>query len=162
MKHEIEKIKSELQTSLEGSPWFGKSVYTMLSEVHPTIAYKKPFETGHSIIELLYHMITWAQFTRKRLAKETDDDIPAYDVLDWRMIDPLEHTWSKAIEEYKNVHSEIIALLEKADDSLLDQKVDFRDYNFSFLLNGFIQHNIYHLGQIAYVKKLYLQDEGHA
>jgi len=29
-----------------------------------------------------------------------------------------------------------------------------REYNYRFLLNGLMQHNIYHLGQIAFLKNL--------
>jgi hypothetical protein len=32
--------------------------------------------------------------------------------------------------------------------------VDERKYNFRKLLHGLIQHDIYHLGQIAYIKKI--------
>jgi hypothetical protein len=31
--------------------------------------------------------------------------------------------------------------------------VPTRSFNYRFMLNGLLQHNIYHLGQIAYVKK---------
>ena len=52
------------------------------------------------------------------------------------------------------VYQEIIALLHTKDDMFLEEKVDYRNYNFRFLINGLIQHNIYHLGQVAYLKKL--------
>jgi len=51
-------------------------------------------------------------------------------------------------------HQELMATLEMADDSLLDEKVDYRDYNFRTLLDGLLTHNIYHVGQIAVVHKL--------
>jgi len=44
--------------------------------------------------------------------------------------------------------------LEKRDDEFLKEMVDYRKYDFRFLLNGLMQHNIYHLGQVAYLKKL--------
>ena len=51
-------------------------------------------------------------------------------------------------------HQHIIALLQTKDDEFLKEIVDYRKYNFRFLLNGLIQHNIYHIGQIAYIKKI--------
>jgi hypothetical protein len=44
--------------------------------------------------------------------------------------------------------------LKKKEDAFLEEKVDYRNYNFRFLLNGLVQHDIYHLGQIAYVGKM--------
>ena len=48
----------------------------------------------------------------------------------------------------------IIAGLKKKDDAFLKEIVDYRKYNFRFLINGMIEHNIYHLGQIAYLNKI--------
>jgi len=48
----------------------------------------------------------------------------------------------------------IILAIKDKDDEFLSENVEFRKYNFQVLLNGLIQHDIYHIGQIAYVKKL--------
>jgi len=69
-------------------------------------------------------------------------------------IKPNNTDWKKGVTELKAIHEKIIVLLNKEDSDFLEQKVDFRNYNFRFLINGMIGHNIYHLGQIAYVKKL--------
>jgi len=54
----------------------------------------------------------------------------------------------------KRTHNKIIELLKmKEDDNFLGDIVPLRKYNYWFLLNGLIQHNIYHLGQVAYLKK---------
>ena len=39
--------------------------------------YNKPNANCHSLIELLYHMITWADFTKKQLEKDQNMD-PAF------------------------------------------------------------------------------------
>jgi len=45
----------------------------------------------------------------------------------------------------------LVTLLKKQDDSMLDQayseKATYRD-----LIEGIFQHDLYHLGQIAYIK----------
>ena len=83
----------------------------------------------------------------------------AFEEMDWRLIDPHIHTWSNALEEFKVAHDRILELLKGKDDSFLDESVDYRNYNVRFLLNGLIQHDIYHLAQIAYVKKLLSESE---
>jgi len=47
-----------------------------------------------------------------------------------------------------------VEVLQQQQDSLLIERVPERDYNFRKLLYGIVQHDIYHLGQIAYITKL--------
>jgi len=154
MNTEVQSICKNLQNILDGNPWFGRPVYTILNEIHPVTVYTKPGENSHSIIDLLYHIITWAEFTAKRLEKAKETDMHAFEQLDWRLIDPHIHTWSNALQQFKVAHEQILKLLQTRDDNFLQEKVDYREYNFRVLLNGLIQHDIYHLAQIAYVKKL--------
>lgn len=153
MKKEIEAITDRIKTTLTGEPWFGRSVLSILEEIDPAKTSIKPAGEGHSLTELLYHMITWAEFTLKRIEKDPAYDLAASEEIDWRRIDPKTHSWKKGITEFKSIHKKIISLLLKKDDSFLDEKVDFRNYNFRFLLNGLVEHNIYHLGQMAYLSK---------
>ncbi len=107
------------------------------------------------MIELLWHMNTWAEFTLGGLENRTVEQMKVIEANDWRNIDPKIHTWKKGIEQLKATHNKIIELLkQKEDDSFLGDIVPLRKYNFRFLLNGLIQHNIYHLGQVAYLKKM--------
>lgn len=154
MNKEIQSIARNLRNVLDGTPWFGRPVYSILNEIHPVMVYTKPGGKSHSLIELLYHIITWAEFTVKRLEKQPEDDLQAFEESDWRIIDPHIHTWTNALEQFKTAHDRILQLLEDKNDEFLKEKVDYREYNFRFLLNGLIQHDIYHLAQIAYVKKL--------
>ncbi|MBC7829830.1 MAG: DinB family protein [Chitinophagaceae bacterium] len=154
MNSEVRSIINNLQNVLDGNPWFGRPVYAILNEIHPVMAYTKPGGNSHSLIELLYHIITWAEFTVKRLQKDVESDMDDFEQMDWRLIDPHIHTWANALEQFKTAHDRIFELLRDKDDAFLKEKVDYREYNFRFLLNGLIQHDIYHLAQIAYVKKL--------
>jgi uncharacterized damage-inducible protein DinB len=150
---EVQYIITTLRNTLEGEPWYGRAVFNILGEVDPAIAYKKPGNGAHSLIDILYHMLTWAQFAQTRLLKE-DMDIEVFEQMDWREIDPNVHTWEKGVEQLKKTHQHIIHLLEDKNDEFLKEKVDYREYNYRFMLHGLIQHNIYHLGQIAYIKQL--------
>ena len=155
MKSELQTIIYNLQASLSGEPWYGKSVYTLIDQVHPALVYRKPQETGHSLIELLYHMLTWSVFTLQRIKGEKESDMPAFEALDWRTIDPQAHTWSSVTNDFRETNEQILQLLQTKEDSWLDEKVDYRNYKFRSLLHGITQHHIYHAGQIAYVSKLF-------
>jgi uncharacterized damage-inducible protein DinB len=154
MNEEIHTIAVTLQNTLSGTPWYGRPMYEMLAEIDPAIAYKKPADHAHSLADLLYHMLTWADFTLKRVEKEKIADMKAFDDMDWRALNPATDTWQKGVDQLKETHTRLLQLLQTKDDMFLDEKVDYREYNFRYLLHGLHQHNIYHLGQIAYVKKL--------
>jgi len=155
MNTEIQLIIRRIENVNSGEPWFGRAIYILLEEVDAQNVYSRPMNSGHSMAELLYHMITWADFTMKRIEKDPVNDIAGAEELDWPAIDPKIHTWKKGIAKLKAIHRKIITLLRKKNDSFLEEKVDFRAYNFRFLINGMIEHNIYHAGQIAYIAKLF-------
>jgi uncharacterized damage-inducible protein DinB len=154
MNKEVQYIITTLQNTLNGEPWYGKSVIDLLEETDASTAYKKPNNNSHSLTDLLYHMITWAEFTLSRLEGNKEKDDSYFEPADWRPIDPAIHTWQAGIKQFNQLNEQIIAILHTKDDSILKDIVDFRQYNFRFLLNGYIQHNIYHIGQVAYLKKL--------
>jgi len=153
MNKEIQSIIRNLENSLDGTPWYGRPVYAILREVDSSIVYKKPTPDSHSLIDLLYHMLTWAEFTLKRIERDDNFDLAAFEKIDWRTIDPAIHKWDEALAAYIAAHQQIVAHLQTKNDDFLSEVVDFRNYNFRFLLNGLIQHNIYHLGQVAYLVK---------
>ena len=154
MRKQIDYFVTTIHSILDGQPWYGQPAMKILQGVDPANVYTKPNDSSHSLAELLYHMVTWAEFTLKRLEQKEEKDIDAFEKLDWREINPEEHTWEKGIAQFKVTHDLIIDLLGTKDDEFLGEMVDYREYNFRFLLHGIIQHDIYHLGQIAYLSKL--------
>ena len=153
MSHTIRSISENMEEVFCGNPWYGKSVLTLLNEIDPSIVYIKPGGQGHSIIELLYHMLTWEEFTLHHLESMMLEP-EKYQLLDWRETNPEIHTWNAGVSELKATHNKIINILQNASDDLLASKVPYKDYNTAVLLNGLIEHNIYHIGQIAMVKKM--------
>ena len=113
MNKEILSIIHRIENVNNGQPWFGRPVYTILEEVDPKKVYLKPNDSEHSLIELLYHMITWADFTLQRLQNDKVNDLAAAEELDWRKINPKIHTWKKGLTEFKSIHKKIVTLLKK-------------------------------------------------
>ena len=158
MNNEISSISETLREVFYGEPWYGRAVFPVLNEIHPADVYHKPKEEGHSLIELLYHMIARTEFTLMLLEGGREEDPATTESLNWRMIDPLEHTWGQGVDLIKALHDSILTLLESKEDGFLDKKAGGHSYNFRFLLNGLIHHDIYHTGQIAYIKKWLIED----
>ena len=155
MGKEIDSIIATIESVMDGQPWFGRPLFSLVEEIHPAVVFKRPNEDGHSLIDLVYHMITWTEFALGALEGRDEKEMKRIEELDWRQIDPKEHTWSTGLEILRSLHVNIIAKLKTLDDDILDNIVPGRKYSYRFMLNGLIQHDIYHAGQVAFLKKLF-------
>ena len=154
MNKEILLIAEQLKDAYEGKPWFGRSMKEILDEIHPSIALQKP-NGQHSILELLWHVITWKEFTLSRLRDDRALPLTYFEQNDWRDLDHSDpKCWQQGLDQLAKLHNELIGLIQQQQDDLLSQPVRDRNYDFRKLLHGIVQHDIYHLGQIAYVKKI--------
>ncbi len=151
---EIAFIISQLKETYDGDPWYGKSITTVLDELPESVVYH-PNEKGHSILELLWHMITWREFTVDRLQHSPQMQMSYFEKNDWRELDAQDDTlWPEGMERLKETQSQLLYLLSEKDDAFLEREVREKNYNFRKLLNGIIQHDVYHLGQIVAIKKM--------
>ena len=154
MNREMLLIAEQLKDSHEGDPWYGRSVKAILDEIDESIAFEKP-NGQHSILELLWHMITWKEFTISRLRNNNDQSLTFFEKIDWRELDHSDKSlWKQGLKKFAQLHNELADLIQQQKDELLSQPVEERNYDFRKLLHGIIEHDIYHLGQIAYIKKL--------
>jgi len=154
MNGEMLFLSEQIKDAYEGDPWFGRNAKTLLSEVDEAMVFEKP-NGQHSIVELLWHMINWREFTISRFKKDNGNDLHYFEINDWRKLDHSnKNLWQQGLQRLQQTQDELIELLQQQNDELLNQNVEERNYNFRKLLNGIVQHDIYHLGQIAYLKKL--------
>jgi uncharacterized damage-inducible protein DinB len=153
MRKEIDLSIAQLKDAYEGDPWFGRNIKELLNEVDEKVAFQK-LNNQHSILELVWHMITWREFTINCLQPSPNRNLKYFEELDWREIDHNNAAlWPEGLLRLEQTQTELLRILDKQDDSLLENLVKERQYNFRKLVNGLIQHDIYHLGQIAYINK---------
>jgi uncharacterized damage-inducible protein DinB len=153
MNKEIQYLVSQLQESYNGDPWFGRNAEKLLGEVTETLAFQKP-NGQHSIAELVWHMVNWREFVISRFKKDETKDLHYFEANDWRQLDHSDRSlWQHGLQKLNETQELLINILQDQSDSILDKTVEERTYNYRNLLNGIVQHDIYHLGQIAYLVK---------
>ena len=153
MNNELKMYAAQLNENFSGEPWFGRNIQAILKEINEEIASQKPYGQ-HSILELLYHMINWRLFTINRLEKSTAM-VKSFEENDWQVLDHQDKSlWQKGIEQLNDTQQRLLNLINTMKDEDLQTPVHERDYENRTLINGIIQHDIYHLGQIAYIKKM--------
>jgi hypothetical protein len=71
--------------------------------------------------------------------------------------------WSQLIQEYEGSLNAIIDLLQSKNDGFLEEQYQDQDYKgyyeYSFLINGLLHHDLYHLGQLGIIIKLIKEKE---
>jgi len=157
MKYLIENIIRQLEEVQNGKLWIGSNFDSKLSQVDEKSVFLRPLESLHSVAEIISHLTLWRKETILKIktgkGSKTDDCEE-----NWLSNDKLKILgWDKIKSEYDNTLSELIDLLKSKDDEFLNEHyydTDFKDnYDYRFVINGMLHHDIYHLGQLGIIIK---------
>ena len=158
MATEIERIVDQLEREHEGDPWHGSPLRVLLEGVGPEVAAAHPMRHVHSVWEIVLHMTAWKNEVRRRLmgapAGEPQEG-------DWPEVPaPTSDAWKAARERLEEAHRALISTIQTLPEAkLFEPTNDPRNretgsgVSYYVLLHGIVQHDVYHSGQIALVRK---------
>ncbi|HLR26279.1 MAG TPA: DinB family protein [Fodinibius sp.] len=156
----LKQLTDHLAMIYDGDPWYGHSIQAVLQSVDPTCAFDSPGNGTHPIAELVAHIITWREFTGQRLRGESEHLPDQEASFDWKQFSNGKNdVWDNLISTLNDSQTQLLLLLRRQDDAILNQRVAGKPYTFHYLLTGLLQHDVYHLGQIAYIQKLMEQQK---
>ena len=148
---EIERIEDQLRRSFEAEAWHGPSVLEALENVTAEKAAARPFAQAHSIWEIVLHITATQTLVLRRLQGGSTSLSPEQD---WPSVpNSSEDSWVSTLTALKRSHSELSQAVSKVSDSVLDREILPGYSSFYVTLHGVVQHNLYHAGQIALLKK---------
>jgi uncharacterized damage-inducible protein DinB len=156
---ETDRIADQLVRAHNGNPWHGSSVKDILRGVSAVQAARKPAPDVHSIWEIVLHMIGWRNEVARRAVGAPASEPESGD---WPPVGmPTPERWRAALAALDASHERLTAIVRgMADEQLLAPSNDPRDralgagVSYYELLHGIVQHDAYHAGQIAMLKKL--------
>lgn len=141
----------------DGQPWYGDSICHILESITPAKAYWQPTPNAHSIAQLVSHMIYWRLELIKRLEGDVEYKPSMKSEDNWKSNEQLKKTkWKLLKKSLEESQTKLLFLLSKQKDTLLKKKYSEKA-TFLDLINGILQHDLYHTGQIAYLKSIYRQ-----
>ena len=152
MTSEVERLEEQLRRALEGEAWHGPSVLELLAGVSAAQAASHPIAGAHSIWELVLHLGGDYDLVLRRLA---GDGRQLTAVEDWPACPAsTEENWQQTVQELKLLNKKLQQAVrdfpvERLDDPLVPE-VPYTAYT-QFI--GVTQHNLYHAGQIALLKR---------
>ena len=143
---EVDRIADQLKRAYEGKAWHGPGLLEVLSGVDEASARQRPIEGAHTIAELVLHVVAWQDEAVRRLDGVGHDLAPKED---W----PDTEGWVDVLSRLRASTERLLARIERVDPSSLDDVLRDREDTVYRLLHGVVQHNLYHAGQIAILRK---------
>jgi uncharacterized damage-inducible protein DinB len=147
-----QRVAEVIERSVSGPMWHGPSLMDLIGDVSADDAGAHAIEGAHSIWELVLHMTAWTEITRERLIGSAKGEPTPEE--DWPAVnDRSPESWRAAVERMKDAHRELSADVAKLDDSQLIGRVPGKDHTVLTMIHGIVEHDAYHGGQIAILKR---------
>lgn len=146
------RIADQLRRAFEGDAWHGLALLELLEDVDEATAAAKSIPDVHSIWELVLHISAWDGAAIARLGGKVtqlkgERNFP-------KVSKPTTAVaWRKAVAETKRTHDLLVKTVAGLTDGRLRDRCPGKKYDFYHLLHGVAQHELYHAGQIAILKK---------
>lgn len=147
------RLADQLERAFRGGAWHGPAVMELLAGVDAALAQWRPEPDAHSIAELVGHLAHWQEDTRRQVAGASG--APSDPGPDWGPGDLASETaWQDLCQRLEEVHGRLRTAVLELEEGRLDEARPGSDTSLRGLLMGTLQHNAYHAGQIALLRKL--------
>ena len=154
-------LHEQLRKGYSDDPWHGSATVEILQDVTAEEAAAHPIPNAHSIWEIVLHMTGWLNEVRRRLGGHEPDMSEAGD---WPEPGEVsEAAWQRDRSHLDASVAELLdalsALREEDLGRLGGSIAEVRNpalgtgVTHRAMLNGIVQHNAYHSGQIALLRK---------
>lgn len=148
---ELTRILNHYDGVLNSDPWYGDPAWKILDGIPAQAAAARPLPGTHSIWELVGHMTFWEGVVTMRLAGQRAGLV---EELNFPPLPaPTEENWRKALDDFHASNRAFRAALEKLDPANLERLTAAGKRTYYDEAHGIIEHHVYHLGQIAMLKK---------
>ena len=151
-------LSQKLLTIWNGDPWYGSSSSTILAGVTAAEALAHPLPGVQSIWETLLHMTAWTEETVSRM-KGAESKTPERG--DWPPVKgSTQDEWIAAQTELLTARKALLEMIEKSHEESMYLQVPKKGETGhgsgatrAETVSGLADHDVYHLGQIALLKK---------
>jgi uncharacterized damage-inducible protein DinB len=149
---EIKRILDQMDRAFSGDAWHGPPLKSVLEGLTGEEASNHAIPGAHSIWELVLHITAWKIIMRHELMGEKAE-ITAE--VEWPPVwETSEVAWKRAVENLDESHKRLREAAAELRDDQLEEKPVARTNNSRYvILHGVVQHDLYHAGQIAILKK---------
>lgn len=150
----IKDYVTRLNLLMDGEAWVGENFLNRLNGLEESLAFKVPFPGLNSIAAIIWHCSYWETVGLQRILGNYGYLDQTVGELNFPPLETLQAKGWDAIENgFLSTHRELVETLGRQTDGFL-----CREYNpgltYAHLIDGIIQHNAYHLGQVVLILKM--------
>lgn len=149
---ETERIAKLFEDLYAGGPWIDVNLIDTLKQTSADVAARKIFLDWNSIWEITNHLISWRHNILNRLSGETVYT-PTHNYFTL-VEDVSEKAWKKTLKLFANSQEKWLQYLRNFKDEDLPNMLSDGDFSNYEYIQGILQHDAYHLGQIVMLLKL--------
>lgn len=148
---ETERIRDQFARAWEGEAWHGPPVLEVLGAMTAAQAGARPIAGAHSIWEIVLHIKIAHEMVLDRLrgVPTTHSDEACWP----RVEDRSNDAWAAVQGALVVTTRALLDEMSRVEDDSLDRPVVEGFSSTYVTLHGLIQHDLYHAGQIAILKK---------
>lgn len=144
--NQTEQIADSYRAVTIKGAWYGPSLAELLSKISPELARTPPVPGAHSISTLLQHTLLW----NERIRNTSDlNPLPRWEAEKEWAEPPI--PWDELVARWNHSRDLLEVRLRNFPIKDLGKQVPGRSYPYETMLQGAVQHAIYHSGQIAMV-----------
>lgn len=135
--------------------WAGDTYSTKIDSLSEEEFFMRPIPELHTVAELLSHVMAWRRDSMGKISGNRPNPLGMDSPENWIPNEELRRRgWGHLKGEFYKSVDELCELLSKRDDDFLSDRPQGENRSFGFILNGLIDHDIYHLGQLGLLVKL--------
>ncbi|HKR08004.1 MAG TPA: DinB family protein [Gemmatimonadaceae bacterium] len=155
---DFDALRDDLRQVYDGDPWHDGPITALLKGVNAKAAARRTIPKCHTIWELVLHMTVWTREVASRVRGSDAKNPPK----DWpkQPAKATDSAWRAAQDELRTAHEDLVRAVDALKPADLvrmvgDQRIPSLSSGKTVgsHIRGLLQHDTYHQGQIALLKK---------
>jgi len=131
--------------------WHGPALLETLKDVTPAMAAKRVVKGAHTIWELVDHVASWNAIVAERLAGKPPQVTPEMNFP--KTPRPTPAAWKKSLARLAASQRKFRAAVARFPEARIGRIRPGTKMSWNVLIHGQIQHQLYHAGQIAMLRR---------
>lgn len=146
-------MAERIRRTLRGPMWHGPSLFEAIGNLDARGASARPIAGAHSVWELVLHVAVWAEVPLRRLRGDAVNNLSTTDDFPPMPSEPSARTWTDALQRLESAYTALAEAVTALPPSAIDAPVVAHDYSVATMLQGVVEHGVYHAGQMVLLRR---------
>ena len=149
---EKERLRSLFEKLYNGEPWIDVNIFSTLNNITADQASKRVFPNCNSIWEITNHIIYWRLNVLQRMEGKTIKT-PSNNYFEEIEV-KSNQAWTDTLTQLETTQNRWLDFLKLVKTEDFEKEYPVNSMTYYEHIQGIIQHDAYHLGQIVLLSKL--------